>query len=131
VAVKYNKMKIFRSSQVRRKTKDYAYTKKGDISNHTHETHGYEIFFTLVSKILQRVLHISTTLALKYIFFKNSLENDVIAGKFLIFPSSLLVLLTTLVAWLWLCTIVWRRLYSMKKLEITSFPLSKFHIHMA
>ena len=46
----------------------------------------------------------------------------------LIFPSSLLILLTTLVSWSWLLTTISRRLYSMKTLEITSFPLSKFHI---
>ena len=121
-------MSILYSSQVRNKIEDYAYAKKGDMSNHTHETHVYEFFLTLFSKIIHRVLYISNALVLKYAFLKISLENDVIASRILILSSSLLVLLTTLVAWLWLFTTVSKRLYSMKTLKITSFPLSKFHI---
>ena len=121
-------MSILCSSQVGKKIEDYAYAKKGDINNHTYETHVYEFFFTLFSKTLHRVLHTSNALALKYAFLKIVLENDAISRRILIFLSSLFVLLTTLVNWLWLFTTVSRRLNSMKTLRITSFPLSKFHI---
>ena len=98
------------------------------MSNYTHETQGYEIFFTLFSKTLHRVLHVSTALALKYAFLKKSLENESIDDKVLIFPSSFLILLTTLVAQLWPFSIVSRRLYSITTLGVTSFPQSNFHI---
>ena len=81
-----------------------------------------------LSKILHRVLYISNALALKYAFLKIVLENDGISGRILILSSSLLIFLTTLVDWLWLFTTISRRLYSMKTLGISSFPLSKFHI---
>ena len=122
-------MSISRSSLVRSKTKDYSYTKRGDVSNYAHETHGCIKSSWPSSPKLYIGSNISTTLALKYILLKNSLENDVIAGRILILSSSLLVLLTTLVTWLWLYTIVSKRLYSMKTLRITNLPLSKFHIY--
>ena len=121
-------MSILCSSQVGNKIEDYAYAKKGDINNHTYETHVYEFFFTLFSKTLHRVLHTSNALALMYAFLKIVLENDGISGRILILSSSLLIFLATLVNWLWLFTTVLRRLYSMKTLRIASFPLSKFHI---
>ena len=90
-------MSTLYSSQVGNKIEDYAYAKKGDINNHTYETHVYEFFFTLFSKTLYRFLHTSNALALKYAFLKIVIKNDGISRRILILSSSHLIFLTTLV----------------------------------